>query len=133
MKLGLAADRPARGDCERLLRQFVQGYPQTTLVVDALDECSADSRTKFVALLDELVAASCCGPVKVFVSSRLDDDIRQRFASGPNVGIRATENGGDVARFVEAEIERHPHWRKKLPDALKLEIVAALTERSDGM
>jgi hypothetical protein len=124
VKLGLAVDRPARDDCERLLRLFVQDYPQTTLVIGALDECSADSRADFVKLLDELVADACRGPVKVFVSSRLDEDIRQRFAAGPNVGIRATENGADIARFVKAEIDRHPHWRKTLPDAL---------QRSGGM
>jgi hypothetical protein len=34
---GLAAARPRRADCERLLFRFVDAYPQTTLVLDALD------------------------------------------------------------------------------------------------
>jgi hypothetical protein len=131
-KRGLAAQRPPRGDCERLLFDFVDAYPQTTLVLDALDECSADDRMELVALLDKLVRVAV-RPVKVFVSSRLDRDIRERFASGPNFGIHATDNRDDIALFLAAEIERRPQWANRVPKRVQEESIRKMCEKSQGM
>lgn len=70
-------------------------FPHTTIVLDALDECEPSTRE---ALLDSLVAvpSATTAPVKVFVTSRDDADLRRRFAARPDVYMR----DGDIARCV---------------------------------
>jgi hypothetical protein len=74
-------------------------------VLDALDECSGDSRMELVDLLHQLLSVAA-RPVKVFGPGRFDRDIRDRLHSGPNVGVRATDNRDDIARFVATEFDR---------------------------
>ncbi len=131
-KRALAVDRLHDGDAEQLLRQFVDVYPQTTLVLDALDECDAGARVHFVDMLEGLTRAAA-KPVKIFISSRLDRDIAERLEGGPNVAITATDNADDIARFVEAELARRPQWTAKLSKALQDEIVRTLCAKSGGM
>ncbi len=131
-KRGFAAEQLHDGDAEQLLRQFVDVYPQTTLVLDALDECDARARMPFVNLLERL-AGNALKPVKFFISSRLDRDIAERFETGPNVAITATDNADDIARYVEAELAERQQWTKKLSDALLKEIVRTLCVKSCGM
>ncbi len=131
-KRALAVDRLHDNDAEKLLRQFVDVYPQTTLVLDALDECDAAARVHFVDMLDGLTRAAS-KPVKIFISSRQDRDIVERFDGGPNVAITATDNADDIAKYVEAELARQPQWTKKFSKALRDDIVRILCEKSQGM
>jgi hypothetical protein len=55
----------------------------------------------FVNFLEDLTR-SAAKPVKVFISSWLNGDIKERLESGPNVAITATENEDDIAQYVEA-------------------------------
>jgi hypothetical protein len=71
--------------------------------------------------------------VKFFISSRLDRDIAERFETGPNVAITATDNADDIARCKEAELAEHQQWSRKLSDALRKEIVRTLCAKSGGM
>jgi hypothetical protein len=129
---GMAADKMDYEMAKQLLREFVDAFPQTTLVIDALDECEEATRMGFVDLLEDL-ARSAARPIKVFVSSRLDRDIAERFESGPSVAIRATDNQNDIAMFVRAEIAGRPLWRRKLSEQLCAEVVDTLCEQSSGM
>lgn len=116
-----------------LLRQLTELYLHTTIVIDALDECERDSRPKLVEALDFVVQESP-NPVKVLISSRQDEDIRHRFEGGPNVGIKATDNKDDIAKFVTSKIQNWPaHWSDKIPPPLKEEVCKTLVEKSDGM
>ncbi len=131
-RLGLAADRLHDDEAKQLLRQFADVYPQTTLVIDALDECDEMSRMSFVDVLESLVLQAE-KPIKVFLSSRLDRDIQHRFNSLPNVAIRATDNAEDIAKFVEAEISCRLYWSQKISRDLREEIVRTLCDKSKGM
>jgi hypothetical protein len=139
--VGLYKDKQSRGlasakmddeAAKQLLRVFVDAFPQTTLVLDALDECHEALRMAFVDLLESLTC-DAVNPIKVFISSRLDSDIAERLESGPNVAIQATDNQDDIAMFVKAEIASRPHWRRKVSDELQGEIVETLCEKSRGM
>jgi hypothetical protein len=101
-------------------------------VLDVFDKCSADDRAELVALLDAL-ARSAARPVKLFISSCLDCDIHERFIGGLNVAVGASDNSGDIARFVAAKMDKRQQWARRLPDALRDEIIETLREKSHGM
>jgi ankyrin repeat protein len=128
----LAEDCLHEADAAHLLRQLAEVFPQTTLVLDALDECDSETRLSLVNLLDELVR-SAGRPVKIFISSRLDEDIRQRYKRRPNLAIRAVDNQDDIARYVKATMAGRPDWSGKVSHSLRQEIVQTLMDRSEGM
>jgi hypothetical protein len=129
---GLAEACLHEAEAKQLLHQFVDSYPQTTIVLDALDECDMKTRTSFIILLQD-VARSGAKPIKIFVSSRLDQDIKQRLKREPNLAIRAVDYQDDIVRFVEAEMAGEPHWSEKVPDYLRQEIAQTLRDQSRGM
>ena len=119
------------GDCKSLLLDLVNTYPRTTLVLDALDECEKHKRLELIAILDH-VLAEALNPVKIFISSRPDGDIKERLRDRANIGINASDNQDDISRFVNSEITKHRKWRK-MPAQLQTQIVETLQEKSQGM
>jgi hypothetical protein len=121
--------------CEEQLLESVNLYPRTTLVLDALDECDLGSRHKLVKAIKRLLSKSE-RPLKVFISSRPDRDIRQQFLSEPNsepnIEIQARHNEKDIRKFVDEEIIKHEAWRDMSP-SLQEEIVKTLLDGSQGM
>lgn len=107
-------------------------YSQTTVVLDALDECDVKERGLLMATFDSLLRKSS-NPVKIFISSRPDVDIKDHFMNLPNVEIRATDNDRDIAKFVDSEITKNPRWGKKIAQDLQNQIVNTLLEKSQGM
>jgi ankyrin repeat domain-containing protein 50 len=129
---GFASENLNIEETESLLHQFIGIYPQTTLVLDALDECDPQTRARFIEVLDNLLQQSS-KPIKIFISSRPDSDIKHRFESGPNVGIRATDNQEDIAKFLATKIEKQERWRNKISVGLREEVVQTLRDKSQGM
>lgn len=116
-----------------ILLKLIQSYPQTTLVVDALDECNKQTRTQFVDILDMLVSQSP-NLVKIFLSSRPDPDIKHRFEGGPNMEIKATDNQNDISKFVVDKMDNSPpYWRSQIGPDLRKEICETLVDKSEGM
>jgi ankyrin repeat domain-containing protein 50 len=118
-------------DCKDLLLEFLNLYPKTSLILDALDECERHKRTELIETFDYFVASSS-RPVKIFISSRPDGDIRERFKNLANIEIQAMDNRNDISKFVNSEITRHRRWNK-MPLELQKEIIETLQERSQGM
>ncbi len=83
--------------------------------------------------MPEVLARYAAKPHKIFTSSRLDLDIVECLASGPNVEIQATDNEEGIAMFVKAEIASRPPWQQQLPDQLQAEVVQTLCEGSNGL
>lgn len=125
------SSEPTIGDCKRLLLAFINLYPKTTLILDALDECDAYKRGELIEIFDYIVE-NASKPVKIFISSRPDGDIKERFNNSANVSIQATDNEGDISRFVQNEITKHRRWRK-MPASLQTEIIDTLQNQSQGM
>lgn len=119
-----------------LIITLVNIYPQTTIVIDALDECDPSKRGKFLTSLRTIVN-STTSLVKIFVSSRDDDDIVLRLEKTPNLWIKATDNTGDIKRFVELEVERVIEdgelLRGKVSEKLKQSVITTLINGSHGM
>lgn len=116
--------------------KLVNIYPQTTIVIDALDECDQEKGKKFLMSLRKIVESST-SLVKIFVSSRNDDDIVLKLEKLPNLWIEAADNAGDIERFVQKEVIRCKKdgdlLRGSIKDELLEKIISSLTTRSQGM
>jgi hypothetical protein len=129
---GFASERIDLVESEALLLQLIQTYSRTTLVLDALDECHDDSRVKIIELFDRLLKSS--KSLKIFISSRRDDNIKWRLEKKTNIGIEATDNHSDISKFVaEAIREDQKKRRNQIPADLQQEIIDTLLVKSNGM
>ncbi|KAI9787365.1 MAG: hypothetical protein M1816_007651 [Peltula sp. TS41687] len=130
---GFASGILDMNECVDLLLKYVNIYPQTTLILDALDECDSQTRKQLILALDNIILRSS-KPIKIFISSRPDEDIRYRFESGPSVGIQMTDNQRDINKFLTAKMEEDGKTRRnKLSSELKEDIVGTLSSKSQGM
>jgi ankyrin repeat domain-containing protein 50 len=117
--------------CKQQLLESVNLYSNTTIVLDALDECEKSSRYRLIEAFDFVISQSK-RPVRVFISSRPDRDIRRQFQTKRNIEILAKDNSEDIKKFVQKEIVKHEEWHD-LSQSLKDEIVKKLFDQSQGM
>jgi len=122
-------------ECKKLICSLLQIHPQTTVLIDGLDEMYPNQREKLLQELKEIMYSQA-SLVKVFISSRDYEDIQQELDDVPNLYIKAIDNMADIERFVEREATVLIEKKSKiLSDKCKLkkEIVAALMSKADGM
>ena len=96
-----------------LIIQLVESYPLTTIVIDALDECNPEKRADLLETLETILQESS-RLVKIFVSSRDDQDIVCHLEDYPNLNIASDRNMDDIASFVRAETQGLIKKRKLL-------------------
>jgi hypothetical protein len=132
------ASGPLRMDESRaLILQLVEHYPLTTIVIDALDECDPEKRDDLLEALEEILQRSS-QLVKIFVSSRDDQDIVCHLQDYPNLELESNKNMDDIASFVRAETEDLIKRRKLLrfstkKEELKISIIDKVTKGASGM
>ncbi|KAI4100789.1 MAG: hypothetical protein L6R37_005237 [Teloschistes peruensis] len=123
------------GDCKDAILELTSQSP-AIIMIDALDECDPKRRHELLQALSIFVQTSS-NLVKVIISSRDDGDIVCRLNSVPNVSIRSSDNGHDVDRFIDQELEEAIDDQRLLtglvPESLKKQILLALQTRADGM
>ena len=107
-----------------------------TIVIDALDECDPARRHELLKTLDEIIQKSA-SLVKVFVSSRDDNDIVCRLINSPNVFICASDNSKDIDRYVRSEVAQSIEDKRLLSgnvsEQLKCRIISTLIDGAQGM
>jgi hypothetical protein len=122
-------------ECVELILALMERNP-ATIVIDALDECNTDRRHELLMALDKIVQESV-NLVKVFVSSRDDNDIVRRLADSPNLCIRASDNCEDIEYFVRSEVARSINDKRllggKVSGELRNRIIITLIEGAQGM
>lgn len=135
-KAGFSSGALAFQESLDLIISLTGTYSQTSIVVDALDECDPNKRRKFLDSLQTIITSSS-GIVKIFVSSRDDHDIVRRLDGLPNHWIEAKDNQDDIEQFVGSEITRCIDSGDLLNGAvdnrLKGRIIESLTNGSQGM
>lgn len=109
---GFASGPPEMRETCELIMQLIEVYPQTTIVIDAMDECDPHKRGDLLEFLEKILQ-DASSLVKIFVSSRNDQDIVYKLKNYPNLHIDSRANGSDIERFVEYEVD-HLIKRKKL-------------------
>ncbi|RFU29639.1 hypothetical protein B7463_g6719, partial [Scytalidium lignicola] len=115
-----------------LLEEFVQIYSQATLILDALDEVNEGQRQKLIHVFSDLVKKTT--RLKVFISSRRNDDIKSLLEMKENISISATDNENDITKYLREKIDYNQKERRyPISDNLKTEIVNRISSESDGM
>ncbi|CAI7624637.1 unnamed protein product [Penicillium glandicola] len=119
-------------ECEAVLPELINSSLNPILILDALDEAVVGPREKLLNSLDLLL--SNCHNLKIFISSRRDEDIKRRLQKKTNLGIEANDNQGDIEKFIDAELQKmatssHPD----LSQDLRVQIVENLLQRNEGM
>jgi hypothetical protein len=132
---GCEPEKLTLAECVDIIVALLESNP-ATIIIDALDECDPARRGELLAALDKIIQLSA-NLMKIFVSSRDDNDIVLRLTNSPNVFIRASDNSEDIERFVRTEVARSVEDEKLLSgqvsEDLKNKIVIALIEGAQGM
>jgi hypothetical protein len=122
-------------ECVGLIVNLLESNP-ATIIIDALDECDPARRHELLAGLDNIIQQSA-SLVKVFVSSRDDNDIVCRLNHSPNLFIRASDNSEDIERFVLSEVAQCIKDKRllsgRVSEGLKSRITATLEDGAQGM
>lgn len=136
VKHGLAAGSLSFQESCDLVAALLDIYPQTTIIIDALDESDPDERWRLLEALKTIIHSSS-NLVKIFVSSRDDTDIKLELGQVPNLYINARESSGDIARFARREVTQAIAKRRLLrgnvTNELKEQIIATIAEGAKGM
>ena len=120
-----------------LILQLTEHYPLTIIVVDALDECDPEKRADLLEKLQTILRDSS-NLVKVFVSSRDDQDIVDHLHDYPNLDISSDKNRDDIVAFVRNEVKelikkrkllRYSHAKEELTEL----IIHKVIEGASGM
>ena len=120
-----------------LILQLIEYYSLTTIVIDALDECDPERRTDLLETL-RVVLQESSSLVKIFVSSRDDQDIVLHLRDYPNLELSSEKNKEDISLFVTTETYNLIERKKLLAlstnkKKLKIEIIEHVTKNADGM
>ncbi|KAJ0126878.1 hypothetical protein HZ326_30018 [Fusarium oxysporum f. sp. albedinis] len=99
---GFAAESLRLHETCTLIMRLSENYPILTIILDALDECNPATRENLVSTMEHILKESPC-LVKIFVSSRDDQDIVYRLRHYPNLELSSHKNSSDIAKFVESE------------------------------
>ncbi|KAH7389091.1 hypothetical protein BKA64DRAFT_711194 [Cadophora sp. MPI-SDFR-AT-0126] len=129
------AKSPRSYDLEIYFFNLLRKFPsQAIIVFDGLDECESSSREDVLAFIARL-AKEQSSLVKVFVTSRRDEDIKDTFDGCPVVEIDSELVNDDIKVFLRDEIERRIQDKKlKLRNLdLKDAILDAISSKSNGM
>ena len=123
--------RLSLGTCSGLLTELISSYSETTIILDALDECE-----KPYELLRALktIASSGTGQTKLFVSSRLNVNIASVLIARSKIDIQSQGTSKDMDIFLLTEVKNgdrrllkgnFPHLEDRLIEVLR--------DRAQGM
>lgn len=120
-----------------IILELVEQHPVTTIVIDALDEIDTDKRFASLQVLEDILLEAA-GLVKVFVSSRDDQDIVSTLREYPNLDLASDKNQSDIELFVRTETERLISKRRLLRysncrDNLNSLVIERVSKGADGM
>lgn len=120
--------RPSGEEFLRILQLLVARFSHVYVVVDALDECNPETRSKFIKKLQESPAS-----LHLLCTSRDLGDLQEAFSEASRLDIRASD--ADITRYLEAQIWQVPKLVKFCTKAgdLQSSIIDKLVEKASGM
>lgn len=121
----------------KVIIQITEYYPMTTIFVDALDEVDSEKRQDLLDPFEEILRDSL-GLVKIFLSSRDDQDIVCALEEYPSLYIASDRNAADIETFVKTETDTLVRKRRLLhkspaQEELKDLIIDKVSKGADGM
>ena len=120
-----------------LLMITVEERPVTYIFLDALDECERETRYELIKAMEKVLIDSPI-LIKIFVSSRDDQDIVLSLDNYPNITIDASQNQHDIALYVSERTQKLIDEKRLLgahlvTEELKENICQRLCEGAQGM
>ena len=119
----------------KFLQQFINGFDDTFIILDALDEC--EDRGELLLCLEEILGWRL-GTLHIMVTSRPEHDIKNFFESlldhDQQICIQSALVNDDIRTYVRHRIlndAKLKRWKKQ-PDVQR-EIEISLMEKVDGM
>ena len=134
---GFASNGLDLDDSRDLIVKLVEIYGMTIIIVDALDECDPLLRQSLLDAFEHILKESA-GLVKIFVSSRNDQDIVYNLRDYPNLNISSDKNAADIENYVETETQKLVKKGQLLRNSRAKEemtelIIEELSSGADGM
>jgi hypothetical protein len=118
---------PSLEEVTNMLFNVIGHEDRVLLIVDALDECSADTRRTLVTKIRELQKNT---KTNFMATSRPIDDLEHEFAEDVRQEIRA--NARDVENYLHAQLERLPKCVRE-NSILQRNVKNCIAEAVDGM
>lgn len=121
-------------ECREIIMTLLKIYPQTTIIIDALDECEIGQRWKLLDALSAMVQSNDL--VKIFVSSRNESDINRKFMQVPYVHINSVDTSADIDRFVLRNVTdgiKNGLFYVGITEDLKEDIISTIAGQATGM
>lgn len=131
-KMGFSKGPLTSEECEDLLLRLSQDYSRVDVILDGLDECDKDTRHLLMDVLD-LVVEKTKQPVKIFIASRQDQDLKDRYKSRGYLEITAKDNQDDIEKFLLSKLEQSTFCRTKMSTQAREEILKVFQTKSQGM
>jgi hypothetical protein len=123
-------------ESQDLLISLLSAFPQTTIVIDALDENDVEERLRLLGALQDILRRTS-SIVRIFVASRDDQDIKLHLEHVPNLFIKAEDNRHDIERFIHREVEHSINTRRllrgQITNELKKRIISVIADGAKGM
>ncbi|KAJ0425000.1 hypothetical protein BJY00DRAFT_326112 [Aspergillus carlsbadensis] len=134
---GFAGGRLTMDESRSLIIDLLALHPVATIIIDALDECDPDTRGDILDVFTDILQNSAT-LVKLFVSSRDDQDIVYQLKNYPNLDLSSDKNSVDIVHFVRSETDRLIARKMLLRSTsngteMKKAIVAKVSEDANGM
>jgi len=101
---GQSISRPSLQESLTLLIELVDMFPQTTILLDALDEVNNEIRLELLKSLKQVIDKSK-SIVKIFGTLRNDPDILSQFNMFPWIVMDPNDNTCDINRFIKTKLE----------------------------
>ncbi|OJJ04862.1 hypothetical protein ASPVEDRAFT_820446 [Aspergillus versicolor CBS 583.65] len=124
--------RPSIRELILLLKQLINGFKTSIIVLDALDECMDSSETlgKFMQILFQLQNENKEMATNILATSRINHNIKTLFNKSPYIiEIRARDD--DLREYLDAELETVQ--QDKLDGGLREQARDNIIRASDGM
>lgn len=107
--------------CLKLLSKLLGYYEHAVIFLDALDECSKESRRFILSDLLSILNQSK-HPIKAFISSRHSLEIEDRLRHFPNVSIEAKDNAEDIENYVRSTLTRRIEDKELLRGLVSMDL-----------
>ena len=114
-------------DCLKLLLTLLEYNEDAAIVLDALDECSKESRGFILSDL-LFILHKAKRPVKAFISSRHNLEIEDRLRHFPNVSIEAKDNAEDIENYVKSALAKRIEDKELLRGHVSIELRQQIEE-----
>ncbi|KAL9110562.1 MAG: hypothetical protein Q9227_004920 [Pyrenula ochraceoflavens] len=118
-------------DCSTLMLSFFGLYSQSTLIIDALDECDSQSRHVLIRAINVILERTP-KPVKILISSRNEEDIKVRFCNDYCIEVNADDICEDVENYLRCTIDNEFRWRN-ISQETKSKVTNHLHKACKGM